>query len=256
MASKKFGSWISNDETHKLNLLPYDEWFNLLTSPSNNSDEYLSKCQSELVDNTNFEPKPPSFFSAGLIIKPISSLDSILDFYRQALTSERGYVYPWLKLRGTEYAKLMKAIYDDFKLLHFKSPACVNRMEAYDYRHCKDHQSINDYYISHRESIVKCIMFFKRLYKGLPNVKGYWCQSYIGNLDRIYTRLDVVATDGDKVKIYRIVFIGVAHDAVIDIFQRRGLECMTPTKEWAERIAKGKTSYILSSNGFKPELME
>lgn len=256
-------TWFSEKESKDFLKIPYHEWFvSLITNPEDDPGAYLTKCSTEpiAVMNPHFNPRYPSTFGAQMVTRPVSDLEMIINFYDKALTYERGHVHPWIKIGNyEEYEVIFDEISDDYWGQEYTIPSEMDRQEksAHEYvdkyEEYKDeiadggyehtHEQTTIQYTYWRKAMIASTKFFERAFDELYNkdLKGIWCQCYLGNGDMMYSHFDAVVVENDEIKIYRVVLVNYGDTQIENLFTDRGLKDSYPSIEWKKRIEEGRT---------------
>lgn len=263
--------WVTKEQVKEDNKLSYSEWFSsLVVEKEDDPGAYLTKDD----ENYNFHTCYSAPFAAQMVIRPKLELDSILNFYNTAKTSEGGYLYPWLKINDLkEYHAMFKVMCFDYMLYHHMSPKQLERSEkrshAYvdkfwkrnpngyklsslrGFSHFRElepsHEHTTKEYQHERKAQLAAMKFINR--EGFVQLftkegfQGVWCQEYLGNCDQLYCRFDAITVEDEEVKIYRTVFVDVGAQQIRDLFEIRGIKSYIPTQEIEEEINNSPSEY-------------
>lgn len=224
----------------------------LLDNTETDNGDYLTKCSKERIeyDNPHFEPYYLIIpFTSRIVKKPISELSIINNFYENYYTAERGYVYPWLKIDKSDYLDLMNNWERDFNEYsdNYSHEKLIEN-EKYELKNNKweDESQIKEKYKCHWKSIRDAKLFFENYNLSKLNIEHIWVQEYIGNGDRMFSRIDIIMIDEKEVIIYRLLFIDLGYYDITDLFTKYNKSNMIPTCEWKERIKNNKSAYVFT----------
>lgn len=182
----------------------------------------------------------PAFCSGETICLPGDQHERVLNYYRKALTPERGYLYKWHEFSEVEQWNAFMTLVDQ----HLEE---LMQCGFYDCLTLRDADWVGFSALWDRD-------FFDPLWCVPQTQTHIFIQSYLGGGDTIHTRLDAVhLKNPDTLQIYRLNFI----DGVSDCFEK-ALHALVPrhtlswpTRAWKARIEADKTAFILGQ-GLEP----